>query len=138
MKKFFDWLGLILSIILQLELNYQSLCKQNLDWYNVLHDKFEQKWDSFLDKLQQLKTIQVSRPLLKMHDPECSYEIHRFAHLSIEAYGNTIYVRFVTNHSISATLFALKDPLAPKQTLTILRFELSIGLLLLAHIKKNC
>ena len=61
LKMFFDPLGLISPIALQIKILFKEACALKYTWDNVLNDKFIEKWKTFFKELENLTSINVGR-----------------------------------------------------------------------------
>ena len=89
---FHDPLGLVLPIVLQSKLTYQSLCKEKTNWDTIVAESI---WDKVVEALRHSEKIFISRPLFNIYDESCFYEVHGFADGSSEACNSVIYLRCV-------------------------------------------
>ena len=59
LSMFFDPLGLISPIVLQIKILFKEACALKYTWDNVLNDKFLEKWKRFFKELENLTPIKV-------------------------------------------------------------------------------
>ena len=58
---FFDQLGLISPIVLQIKILFKEAYALKYTWDDVLNDKFNEKWTMFFKELENLTSINVDR-----------------------------------------------------------------------------
>ena len=126
---FFDPLGLISPITLQPKLIFQELCRNKLEWDEVINDRNNiKKWTKFLHDLGQFRLINAPRHVLCCEGRDV--ELHGFSDSSGKAYGACVFVRVICEHGGSVRLWTSKCRLAPVKELSIPRLELMACLLL--------
>ena len=126
---FFDPLGLISPITLQPKLMLQELCRNKLEWDEVINDRNNiNKWTKFLHDLGQFRLINATRHVLCCEIRDV--ELHGFSDSSGKAYGACVFVRVSCEHGCSVRLWTSKCWLAPVKELSIPRLELMACLLL--------
>ena len=126
---FFDPLGLISPITLQPKLMLQELCRNKLEWDEVINDRNNiNKWTKFLHDLGLFRLINAPRHVLCCEVRDV--ELHGFSNSSEKAYGACVFVRVSCEHGGSIRLWTSKCRLAPVKELSILLFELMACLLL--------
>ena len=132
--KFHDPLGLVLAIVLQSKLIYQSLCKEKRNWETIVPESIRNGWDKFVEALRNSEKILISRSLFSIYVKSCFYEVHGFADASSEIYSSAIYLRCILGNSNLTALLCSKSRLAPSKITTIPGLELSACVLLSEHI----
>ena len=89
---FFDPLGLISPITLQPKLIFRELCRNKLEWDEVINDKNNiKKWTKFLRDLGQFRLINAPRHVLCCEGRDV--KLHGFSDSSGKAYGGSVIVR---------------------------------------------
>ena len=122
---FFDPLGLISPLTLQPKLIFQELCRNKLEWEEVINDRNNiNKWTN----LGQFRLINAPRHVLCCEIGDV--ELHWFSSSSRKAYGACVFVRVSCEHGGSVRLWTSKCRLAPVKELSIPWLELMAGLLL--------
>ena len=58
---FFDPLGLVSPIVLQINILFKEACALKYTWDDVLNVKFIEKWKTFFKELENLTSINVGR-----------------------------------------------------------------------------
>ena len=58
---FFDQLGLISPIVLQIKILFKEAYALKYTWDDVLNDKFNEKWTMFFKELENLTSVNVDR-----------------------------------------------------------------------------
>ena len=61
LSMFFDPLGLISPIVLQIKILFKEACALKCTWDDVLNDKFIVKWKKFFKELENLTPIKFGR-----------------------------------------------------------------------------
>ena len=61
LSMFFDPLGLISPIVLQIKILFKETCVLKYTWDDVVNDKFIEKWKTFFKELKNLTPIKVGR-----------------------------------------------------------------------------
>ena len=126
---FFDPLGLISPITLQSKLIFRELCRNKLEWDEVINDKNNiKKWTKFLRDLGQFRLINAPRHALCCEGRDV--ELHRFSDSSGKTYGACVFDRVICEHGGSVRLWTSKCRLAPVKELSVPRLELMACLLL--------
>ena len=126
---FFDPLGLISPITLQPKFIFQELCRNKLEWDEVINDRNNiKKWTKFFHDLGQFRLITAPRHVLCCEGRDV--ELHGFSDSSGKAYGACVFVRVICEHGGSVRLWTSKCRLAPVKELSIPRLELMACLLL--------
>ena len=129
---FFDPLGLICPVVLQIKLLFKEICGIKIDWDTVIHDALSSRWQIFLNDLISAGEIRLPRYIHnKVRGDIVSFELHGFADSSKEAYAALVYLRVMTSSRIFQTsLVSAKSKIAPAKIKTIPRLELMSCLLL--------
>ena len=125
---FFDPLGLISPVTLQLKLLFKQLCIEKYDWDTVISNDYFTQWTQILNELETLKKVEIKRTVLCCDNKVL--ELHGFCDSSGQAYCAVVYARVVCCHGISVKLWPGKCRLAPMKVLSIPRLELLSCLLL--------
>ena len=109
---FFDPLGLISPITLQPKLIFQELCRNKLEWDEVINDRNNiKKWTKFLHDLGQFRLINAPRHVLCCEGRDV--ELHGFSDSSGKAYGACVFVRVICEHGSSVRFWTSKYRLSP-------------------------
>ena len=61
LSSFYDPMGLIQPIIIGLKILMQNICKEKLDWDDILSHKFLEDWHDCLTKLEKVGSIETHR-----------------------------------------------------------------------------
>ena len=61
LSSFYDPMGLIQPIIIGLKTLMQNICKEKLDWDDILSHKFLEDWHDCLTKLEKVGSIETHR-----------------------------------------------------------------------------
>jgi hypothetical protein len=57
----FDPLGFVATLILQAKRILQDLCRMKLDWEEPISEKFQDRWQSWLQDLPKLEELEIDR-----------------------------------------------------------------------------
>ena len=80
---FFDPLGLISPIVLQIKILFKEACALKCTWDDVLNEKFIERWKKFFRKLENLTPIKVGRYLFTNHYGVIDFQLHGFCDASV-------------------------------------------------------
>ena len=136
LSSFFDPLGSTQPVIIGLKILMQTICKEKLDWDEILPHNLLKIWQDCLIKLENLGNIEISRrfEIGDTTNPVIKRELHGFCDASLNGYGACIYVKtFYESGNISISLLCSKSRVAPLKQETIPRLEL-LGALLLSRL----
>ena len=130
----FDPLGFIAPVTAKIKTIFQLLCKDKLDWDEIIPEKIADVWTKFVEELKRLAEVRHSRFVLTSHFSSGSrFELHGFCDSSKEVYCAVVYLRIVYQGAVHVCFLASKTKVAPLKTLTIPRLEL-LGCLLLSKL----
>jgi hypothetical protein len=133
----FDPLGLIAPITARIKTIFQLLCKDKLNWDDIIPPDIALVWDKFLEELKGLQEIRQHRYVFDLDFPSKNrIELHGFSDSSKELYCAVVYLRLTSNDGVKLSFLASKTKVAPLKTLTIPRLEL-LGCLLLSKFIKE-
>ena len=130
-SKFYDPLGILSPIVLQMKALFQEVCVEGSDWNELLQEKFQKTWRRWLLELQECHEITIYRSLYKEIEEEVvSYHLHGFGDASKTAYCTVVYLVLQTSSGQYSRLLESKTRVAPLKRQTIPRLELLSGLIL--------
>ena len=127
---FFDPLGLICPLVLQVKLLFKEAYILNVKWDDLLPTEFEVKYNNFIEELRKLPFTSVPRYLFGDQHNVTELELHGFCDASIQAYSAAVYVRSSKNDNIVTNLLTAKSKIVPNRKLTVPKLELMSCLLL--------
>ena len=127
---FFDPLGLISPIVLQMKILFKEACALKCTWDDVLNDKSIEKWKKFFKELENLTSIKVGRYLFTNQYGVIEFELHGFCDASIEADSASVYVRLCKNDINTTNLVTAKSKIVTSKKLKVPKLELMSCLLL--------
>jgi Pao retrotransposon peptidase. len=108
----------------------QRVCKQKLEWDEVLPNELYADWNFILTSLDEMGVLSVPRRL-ESNDHIAAREFHGFCDASVQGYGTCIYVKSTyISGEIETNLITSKTRVAPIKEQTIPRLELLSALLL--------
>ena len=127
----YDPLGFVCPIVLEPKLLFQQLCRQKFGWDVSISDPELEKWQCWLNRLQELSHVQIPRCFTPKNLKALkSIEIHNFADASSYAYAACSYLRLVdTDDNIFCAFVIAKSRLAPVKAVSIPRLELTAAVL---------
>ena len=133
----YDPLGLIAPITARIKTIFQILCKDKLNWDEIIPSNIASVWNKFLYELKRLREIRQQRCVFNLHlSSKFRIELHGFSDSSLELYCAVIYLRFISDCGVTVSFLASKTKVAPRKKLTIPRLELLRCLLLSKLIKE--
>ena len=128
---FFDPMGLISPIIVQMKILLQDLCKANYHWDAELDSELKARWMRLISELEQVNVIQIPRCVTSEHGTEeLAFELEGFGDASTSAYAAVIYLVIRSPNRTQVQLIASKTRVAPLKQQTIPRLELLAALIL--------
>ena len=137
---FYDLIGLLQPIHINLKRLFQEICKQKLSWDELLPDDLRNEFEKIIFSLQDMEKISIDRNILLQTVCQLEIELHGFSDASLQSYGACVYIRAVSKPGVSGVhLVASKSRLAPIKGSTIPRLELPGKALLswlMASVKK--
>jgi hypothetical protein len=133
--KFYDPLGLISPVILQLKLLFQELCKSNVEWDEQLSEQFCKVWETIFSNLKNAKVISIPRCYFQ-ETRTGLIELHAFSDASESSYGACVYILYEHEAGVKCNLVASKTRVAPMSEQSIPRLEL-LGCLISARLVDN-
>ena len=89
---FFDTLGLICSLVLQVKVVFKEACILNVKWYDLLPREFIFKYINFIEELQKLSFMSdLPYLFIDQHNVK-ELELHGSCDASIPEYSAAVYV----------------------------------------------
>ncbi|CAB4013065.1 Hypothetical predicted protein [Paramuricea clavata] len=130
----FDPLGMLSRVTAKLKSLFQLLCKDKLDWDDLIPKDTEEVWLKFLSELKNLKEVKRFRYVFSNNfHSGFRVELHGFCDSSKELYCAVVYFRLVSRDDVKVSFLASKTKVAPLKVLTIPKLEL-LGCLLLSRL----
>ena len=114
----FDPFGFVAPFIHQAKRIRQELCRMNLDWDEPIPEGLHDRWQSWLQDLQNLAELAIDR-CFKLNDQEVvSSQLYHFADASQEGYGAVSYLRIANKQGeVKCSLVIGKSRVAPMKSL---------------------
>ena len=130
--RFFDPIGLLSPIVLQLKILFQDTCKQKINWDSPLSEEYSRRWADIVNDISQSPPIEIKRAIFEdINVTEIvSIQLHGFGDASKNAYGGTVYIRIKTNKGVTTKIVTSKTRICPLKGETIPRLELLAALTL--------
>ena len=130
LSRFYDPIGIVSPITVQLKVFAQQLCKAKMRWDDPLSDILRLKWESLLDSLR-VQPLSIPRSMFSGIDKSSmKCQLHGFCDASSIAYAAVVYMKIQTPLETVVRFVASRTRVAPIQTVTIPRLELLSALLL--------
>ena len=127
---FFDPLGLICPLVLQVKLLFKDACILYVKREDLLPTEFVVKYNHFIEELQKLPFISVPLYLFIDQQNVTELELHSFCDASVQAYSAAVFVRSSKNNNIVINLLTVNSKIVPNRKLTVPKLELMSCLLL--------
>ena len=126
----FDVLGWLAPFILRMEVLFQEMWKEKVDWDTPLREESQVQHQQWREELPILRDISLPRCYFSVGE-RVSVELHGFADASTLAYAAVVYVRAAyVDGTVSSELVVAKTKVAPLKTVSIPRLELCGAVLL--------
>ena len=120
---FFDPLGLICPLVLQVKLLFKDACISNVKWDDLLPTEFEVKYYNFIQELWKLLFLSVPRYSFADQHNVTELELHGFCDASIQAYSAAVYAQSLKNDNIVMNLLTAESKIVPNRKLTVPKLE---------------
>ena len=135
--KFYDPLGYISPITVQLKHLFQELCESEVGWNDEISHPIRVKWERLVAELLKMKRILLPRYYFyNISEEVISSTIHGFCDASMMAYAAVTYLVIRTVSSSYVRFLASKTRVAPIDKQPIPRLEL-LSCLILARLLKD-
>ena len=90
---FYDPMGLISPIIVQMNILPRDICKANYHWDAELDSELKTRWKKVISELGQVNVIRIPRCVTFEPDTkELVYELEAFGDASSSAYAAVVYL----------------------------------------------
>ncbi|XP_067039040.1 uncharacterized protein [Acropora muricata] len=130
-SSFFDPLGILSPVLVQMKLLFQLLCQENVAWDAPLPEPVRRQWKAWLQDLREVQQIMIPRCLYDgVEGVATSYTLHGFGDASEKAYCAVVYVVLETSSGNYPVLLTSKTRVAPLTKQYIPRLELLSGVIL--------
>ena len=105
----FDPLGFIAPVTAKIKTIFQLLCKDKLDWDEIIAEKIALIWNKFVEELKHLAEVRHSRFVFSANFSSGSrIELHGFCDSSQEVYCVVVYLRLVYQGAVHVCFLASK------------------------------
>ena len=131
-SSFFDPLGILSPVLVQMKLLFQMLCQGNIAWDAPLPEPVRRQWKAWLQDLRDVEQIMIPRRLYEgVEEIVTSYTtLHGFGDASEKAYCAVAYLVLETSSGNYPVLLTSKTRVAPLAKQSIPRLELLSGVIL--------
>ena len=135
--QFWDPVGLVLPVTIELRINLQELWNSGYNWDEVLPEDIQSKWDKNVEVLNKISTFEFRREL-KPKQAVGHPEIHGFSDGGEKAYGAVVFLRWkLSDETFSCIPLMIKAFVAPLKKKSVPRLEL-MGCLSLVRLYQTC
>ena len=123
----FDPLGFVAPYVMKRKLLLQELCRQKLEWDEILGQREKEQWERWLADLSRLQEIRIERCIKPKDFGEVKEtQLHLFSDGSRVGYGAAAYVRVVdVDDNIHVAFVIGRARVAPISEITIPCLELT-------------
>ena len=130
-SSFFDPLGILSSVLVQMKLLFRELCQEKVAWDAPLPEPVRRKWIAWLQDLREVRQIIVPRCVYDgLVGAVTSYTLHGFGDALARAYCAVVYLLLKTSSGSYPVLLTSKTRVAPLTKQSIPRLELLSGVIL--------
>ena len=130
-SSFFDPLGVLSPVLVQMKVLFQMLCQEKFDWDALLPEPARREWMRWLQDLQEVQRVLVPRCVYAGLEEEIvSCTIHGFGDASEKAYCAVVYLVLEASSGYHPVLLSSKTRVAPLSKQSIPRLELLSGVIL--------
>ena len=107
--KVFDPLGLLSPFTVGTKILFQTLCKNKVNWDDVLEGALRHRWNGLVQEFESLTQIRIPRCHHMTEQDPVSQQIHGFSDSSEKAYAPMVCVRSTySNGLVSVCMIASK------------------------------
>ncbi|XP_068724219.1 uncharacterized protein [Montipora capricornis] len=130
-SSFFDPLGILSPVLVQMKLLFQMLCQGNIAWDAPLPEPVRRQWKGWLQDLREVEQIMIPRCLYDgVEEVVTSYTLHGFGDASENVYCAVAYLVLETSSGNYPVLLTSKTRVAPLAKQSMPRLELLSGVIL--------
>ena len=130
-SSFFDPLGVLSPILVEMKILFQSLCQDKFEWDAPLPESARKQWNRWLQDLREVQQVLVPRCVYAgLEEGVTSYVIHGFGDASEKAYCAVVYLVLEVSGDFFPVLLSSKTRVAPLTRQSIPRLELLSGVIL--------
>jgi len=136
----YDPLGFVSNFTVAGKILLQDIWKTGISWDDELGGENLKKWNNWMSKLPQLKSIQIPR-CYSYDMKHCNkLDLHVFCDASEKAFSAVAYLRCETSNQVDVSFVMAKSRVSPLRPMSIPRLELQaavLGCRLAETIRKN-
>ena len=130
-SSFFDPLGVLSPVLVQMKVLFQMLCQKKFDWDALLPEPARREWMRWLQDLQEVQRVLVPRCVYAGLEEEIvSCTIHGFGDASEKTYCAVVYLVLEASSGYHPVLLSSKTKVAPLSKQSIPRLEFLSGVIL--------
>lgn len=130
-SSFFDPLGILSPVLVQMKLLFQLLCQEDIAWDAPLPEPVRKQWNEWLQDLTEVQQIMIPQCLYDgVEEVVTSYTLYGFGDASEKAYYAVVYLVLETSSENYPMLLTSKTRVASLAKQSIPRLELLSGVIL--------
>ena len=65
---FFDLIGVLQPLVINLKILFQKVCKEKFDWDEVISEELQEEWKMMMNSFKLIGTLKVSRKIVSLDD----------------------------------------------------------------------
>ena len=94
---FFDPIGILQPLVINLKILFQKACKKKFDWDEVISEELQEEWKMLMNSFKLIGKLKVSRKIVSLDDVDQleKLELQEFSDASLQNYEACIYLRSI-------------------------------------------
>ena len=65
---FFDLIGILQSLVINLKILFQKVCNKKFDWDEVISEELQEEWKMMMNSFKLIGKLKVSRKIVSLDD----------------------------------------------------------------------
>ena len=65
---FFDPIGVLQPLVINLKILFQKVCKEKFDWDEVISEELQEEWKMMMNSFKLIRKLKVSRKIFSLDD----------------------------------------------------------------------